>query len=369
MLQRLQTLVRKELQALLRDPNSRRLLILPVLLQIVLFPFAATLDVRNARIAVRDGGPTSAEIVQRLSASSAFSEVRILKSDGEAREVLDRSESLLVVSFMPGFSRDVAAQRPATVQVLIDGRHANSGQLAFGYVQGVVGASQAETAGAGASGPRLSVTTTEVRHWYNPNLESRWFIVPSLVAIITTIGCLIVTSLSVAREREQGTLDQVMVSPLTPGMIMAGKAVPALLVATVQATIIILAARWAYHVPFTGSMLVLYGCIVVYSVALAGFGLLISAISKTQQQAFLGVFMFMLPAILLSGFVSPVANMPAALQWISWANPLRHFIPIVTGLFLKAYTFADVLLGVAAMIVIATVTLAAAFVILRKVNS
>lgn len=258
----------------------------------------------------------------------------------------------------------------ADVQVVIDGRHANSGQLAFGYVQSIVGGFQAERlGGSGAPGPRMSATTTEVRHWYNPNLESRWFVVPSLVAVITTIGCLIVTALSVAREREQGTLDQVLVSPLTPAMIMFGKAIPAMLVATVQATIIIIAARLVYGLPFTGSMILLYACILIYSLSLAGFGLLISAISQTQQQAFLGVFIFMLPGILLSGFVSPVENMPAVLQWISWADPLRHFIPIVTGLFLKSYGPADLLPNLWPMLVIAAATLAAAYVILRKGNA
>lgn len=372
MLQRLQTLIRKELQALLRDPSGRRLLIIPVILQIVLFPFAATLEVRNAHIAVlnQDGGPASVEIVERLAATSAFSEVRMLRSESEVRDVLDRSQSLLVVRFLPGFSRDLAAHRPADVQVVIDGRHANSGQLAFGYVQSIVGGFQAERlGGSGATGPRMSATTTEVRHWYNPNLESRWFVVPSLVAVITTIGCLIVTALSVAREREQGTLDQVLVSPLTPAMIMFGKAIPAMLVATVQATIIIIAARLVYGLPFTGSMILLYACILIYSLSLAGFGLLISAISQTQQQAFLGVFIFMLPGILLSGFVSPVENMPAVLQWISWADPLRHFIPIVTGLFLKSYGPADLLPNLWPMLVIAAATLAAAYVILRKGNA
>ena len=372
MLQRLKTLIRKELQALLRDPSGRRLLIVPVILQIVLFPFAATLEVRNTHIAVldQDGGPASVEIVQRLGATSAFSQVRALRSESEVRDVLDRSQALLVVRFLPGFSGDLAAHRPADVQVLIDGRHANSGQLAFGYVQSSVAGFQADRGAAmRETGPRVSATKTEVRHWYNPNLESRWFVEPSLVAVITTIGCLIVTSLSVAREREQGTLDQVLVSPLTPALIMVGKAVPAMLVATVQATIIIIAAKLVYGLPFTGSLLLLYGAIGIYSLSLAGFGLLISAVSQTQQQAFLGVFIFMLPGILLSGFVSPVDNMPALLQWISWADPLRHFIPIVTGLFLKSYGPSDLLPHLWPMLLIAMATLGAAYVILRKGNA
>lgn len=371
MLQRLRTLIRKELQALLRDPNGRRLLILPVILQIVLFPFAASLEVRNAHIAVlnRDNGAASVEIIQRLAAASAFSEVRMLRSEEEVRDVLDRSRSLIVIRFDPNFSRDLAAGGTAQVQALMDGRHANSAQLAFGYVQAIVSNYQAErgpASGGRQRGATVTPVTTETRNWYNPNLESRWFVVPSLVAIITTIGCLIVTALSVAREREQGTLDQLLVSPLTPAMIMAGKAIPAMLVATVQATIIVIAARVVYALPFTGSMLLLYGSILVYGLSLAGFGLFISAISNTQQQAFLGTFVFMLPGILLSGFVSPVENMPVVLQWISWVDPLRHFIPIVSGLFLKGYGIAEVAHGLWPMLLIAAVTLAAAYSIFRR---
>lgn len=373
MLQRLRTLIRKELQALLRDPNGRRLLMVPVILQIVLFPFAATLEVRNAHMAVfnRDGGGASVEIVQRLAATSAFSEVTMLHSDDEVRDVLDRSKSLLVLRLDPDFSRDMAAGRPAAAQALMDGRHANSAQLAFGYVQAIVAAYQAELGSSGGGrrglgGVSVAPVAIETRNWYNPNLESRWFVIPSLVAIITTIGCLIVTALSVAREREQGTLDQVLVSPLTPAMIMIGKAIPAMLVATAQATIILIAAKLVYALPFTGSLLLLYFSILIYSLALAGFGLFISAISNTQQQAFLGVFVFMLPGILLSGFVSPVENMPDALQWISWVDPLRHFIPIVTGLFLKSYGLAEVANGLWPMLLIAAVTLISAYSIFRK---
>ena len=150
-----------------------------------------------------------------------------------------------------------------------------------------------------------------VRHWFNPNLDYAWFIVPSLVAIITTVDTLIVTSLSIAREREQGTFDQLLVSPYTPGMIMVGKAVPALLVAMVQATIILIGGVFLYHIPFQGSLALLYASLTAYILALIGFGLFISALCATQQQAVLGVFSFMMPAVLLSGFVAPIDNMPA----------------------------------------------------------
>ena len=183
---------------------------------------------------------------------------------------------------------------------------------------------------------------------------------PCLVAIITTISTLVVSSLSVAREREQGTFDQLLVSPLTPGMIMVGKTVPALLVAMFQATIILTAGVFVYRIPFQGSLLLLYGSMVFYILALAGFGLLISSICATQQQAFLGVFSFMMPAVLLSGFPSPVENMPRWLQYVDWLNPLRHFIVIVKGVFLKDLSLAALFPSLWPLVVIATLTLAAA---------
>ena len=160
---------------------------------------------------------------------------------------------------------------------------------------------------------------------------------PNLVAIITTLGSLVVTALSIAREREQGTFDQLLVSPLTPAQIMVGKAVPALLIAMAQGSIIALAAVYAYHVPFRGSIALLYLGMLCYGTSLAGFGLFISALCETQQQAFLGVFSFLVPAIMLSGFISPVENMPLPFRVLAWIDPLSHFIVIVKGLFLKGY--------------------------------
>jgi ABC-2 type transport system permease protein len=207
---------------------------------------------------------------------------------------------------------------------------------------------------------RVALSEIVVRHWFNPNLDYLRHILPCLVAIITTISTLIVTSLSVAREREQGTFDQLLVSPLTPGMIMLGKTVPALLVGMAQGTIVLVAGVFVYQIPFQGSLLLLYGSMVVYILALAGFGLLISSICATQQQAFLGVFSFMMPAILLSGFPSPIENMPRWLQYIDWFNPLRHFIVIVKGVFIKDIGLSVLLQSLWPLLVIAVGTLAAA---------
>lgn len=361
MVQRIFSLVRKELQALLRDNQGRLLLVGPVLLQLAVFPFAATLEVKNNTLAVlnEDGGPESFELIQRFSQAQAFTRLLRLEGERELADAIDRQRALLVVRFPPDFSRSLAAGKAASLQVILDGRRSNSGQIALDYVRQMVNTWLAEQ--RPVAGPELVV-----RHWFNPNLDFVRHIIPSLVAIITTISTLVVTSLSVAREREQGTFDQLLVSPLTPGMIMVGKTVPAILVAMFQATIILTAGIWVYGIPFAGSLPLLYGSMVCYILAVAGFGLLVSSVCATQQQAFLGTFSFMVPAVLLSGFPAPVENMPVWLQRVDWFNPLQHFIVIVKEVFLKDAAPGVVFQSLWPLLVIAALTLSAANWVFRR---
>jgi ABC-2 type transport system permease protein len=359
MFSRILTLIIKELQALLRDRQSRMLLIMPVILQLALFPFAATLEVKNNTLAVfnEDNGRESVELMWRFSRARAFTELLTLHDEAGVRRAIDNQQALMVLRFPPDFSRDLAAGRPARIQALLDGRRSNSGQIALGYAQQIVTDYYNERL---EYEQKFPVSILVVRNWFNPNLDYVRHILPSLVAIITTLSALIITSLSVAREREQGTFDQLLVSPLTPGMIMVGKTVPAMLVAMGQATVILLAAIFVYRIPFQGSLPLLYGSMVFYILALAGFGLLISSVCATQQQAFLGVFSFVMPAILLSGFTAPVENMPAWLQYLDWINPLRHFIVIVKGVFLKDIGLVALLPNLWPLLIIAIATLGAA---------
>lgn len=349
---RLAALVKKELQAILGDTQSLRLLIMPVILQLLVFPFAATLEVKNNTLAVldEDGGAMTAEVIQRLTQTPAFSKIVRLHGDAEARAILDRQDALLVLRFGPRFSRSAERGAPEPIQAILDGRRSNSAQIAMSYVQQVLEGVPVASAVARPTG------ALAVRHWYNPNLDYFRFIVPSLVAMITTLSALIVTAMSVAREREQGTLDQLLVSPLTPPLIFLGKAVPALVVAMIQASIILAGGVFGYGIPFHGSLLLLYLCMVAYVFALVGIGLFISSLCATQQQAFLGVFFFVMPAILLSGYVSPIDNMPSWLQTATWANPVRHFIVITKGVYLKGAIFTDFAVNVVALLVIGAVT-------------
>ena len=361
MWRRLLWLIIKELQAIAGSRQGRLLLVVPVLLQLLVFPFAATLEVKHASLAVynQDGGAASLELIKRLSASATFDRVVPVASQAGLRDAIDRQEALLAVVFPADFSRDLAAGRAAPLQVIVDGRRSNSGQIAGAYV-GQAAADYAQERAGGAAGGVV------VRNLYNPNLEFQWHVLPSLVAIITTIGCLIVTALSVAREREEGTFDQLLVSPLTPAYIMAGKALPGVLVALLQGSLIAAAAAWAYRVPFGGSLPLLLASMASYGLALAGVGLFISSISHTQQQAFLGVFSFMVPAVILSGYVSPIENMPLPLQWLARLNPLSYFIPILKGTFLKGYGFADAWPWLLPLWLIALVTLTLALRCFRR---
>jgi ABC-2 type transport system permease protein len=327
---RLMALVRKEMQAMLRDPDGRKLLIAPILMQLILFPFAATMDVTNVGVVVlnEDGHQHSEELIRRIDAAPAFPEVRVVHDEHSFQSAIDTQKALLGLRFGPQFSADVEAGRPAALQGITDGRKSSSSGVAMGYVNSIVTNYGQEL--RGNQPLRISV-----RHLYNPNLDQKWFIVPALIAIATALGFMVVTALSVAREHEQGTLDQLRVSPLSPAQIMAGKAIPALAIAAVQGTIILLGAIFAYGIPFSGAWLALYAGVLCYGLSTIACGLLISTMCRTQQQAVLGVFCFFVPAVLLSGFVSPVENMPLWLQWATWINPVRHFVNFVDVAYLK----------------------------------
>jgi len=358
MLYRLLQLVKKELQVLLGDKSSRMMLIMPVIMQVALFPFAATMEVRQATIAIynEDNGAASIELSQRIAKAAAFTKVINVYNQNDLIQVIDKQKALVAVHFPQKFSANLFSQphsAPARAQVILDGRRSNAGQIASAYISQIINEYIFEKSA------QKSTTAIIARNAYNPNLNFKWHILPCLVSIITTIGSLMVTALSIAREREEGTFDQLLVTPLTPGYIMAGKTVPGIIVAVGQAIIITLAAVLLYRVPFTGSFPALLLGMVVYGLSLSGVGLFISSICSTQQQAFLGSFAFMIPAMMLSGFVAPIENMPRFLQVLSYGNPLCYFIQLVKGVFLKQFGFMDVFPLLWPMLLIALFTMSA----------
>jgi ABC-2 type transport system permease protein len=364
--QGVRTLIVKELLAAWRDPRSRFILIWPPLIELLLFTFAAVQDVTNVRMGVvnEDYGTAARDLIARFEGSPNFAEVRHLRGEADIAPAIDSRSVLMVLYIGPDFSRELAAGRSGSVQLILDGRRSNAAQLVAGYAEAILAAYDRELA-ADRRGPQPP-SAAIARVWFNPNRETTWNSVPGLVVILTAVMGLVVTALSVARERELGTFEQLLVSPLQPLEIIVGKTVPALLIGLAEATMIIMAGVLIFRVPFQGALLLLYASMVVYLAAVIGVGLFISSLARTQQQAILGAFVFLVPAITLSGFASPIENMPNWLQWVTLANPIRHFLVIVKGLFLKDLPAVEVLRNLWPLAVIAAVTLTASTWLFRR---
>jgi len=357
MLKRIASLVIKELLILVRDPKSRSLLIGPPILQLIIFTYAATLEVKNVSLAVlnNDLGVHSREIVRRLEGSPTFSRIHFVRSPEEMARYVDEQRALAAVSLASDFSRKVDAGIEAEMQVILDGRRSNAAQIVNGYITRLVIQYSRELAGEGKDAD--VIPAIEERNWFNENLLYVWFTVPSLVGVLSMVLALVVTALSVARERELGTFDQLLVSPLRPLEILAGKTLPAVIVGVVEGLLIWVVGVFALDIPFYGSFPLLCLTIVLFIFSIVGVGLFVSAIAKTQQQAILGAFVFLVPAVCLSGYASPVENMPGWLQTATWINPLKHALITLKGLFLKDMPFTDVWANTWPLLVIGIVSL------------
>jgi ABC-2 type transport system permease protein len=360
MWQRIRALVRKELLALLKDKRSRFVLIVPPIIQVLVFGYAATFDLNRVPFAVydEDRGAASRDLLAAFRGASLFREAAPISSADEIAPLIDSRQALLVVHVGPQFSRDLLSGRTARVQVLIDGRNSNTAMIALNYARNIVnrfneGWSQAR----GLPSPPARLDT---RAWFNPNLESRWFFIPGIVGVITLLVTMLVTALSVAREREQGTFDQLLVTPLRPVEILLGKALPGFIIGVAEATVIILVATLWFEIPLLGSLALVYLGLAVFLLSAVGVGLMISSLAVTQQQGLLGAFLFMVPAVILSGFATPIENMPRAVQYITLLDPLRYFLVIQRKLFLEGVGLDVLVHQLWPMALIGLVTLSAA---------
>jgi len=353
-------LARKEFLALLRDKRSRIVIVLPPIVQLFIFGFAATYDLNDVPVAVynTDSGSASRELLARIEGSPNFSVLYHIDSDAQIAPLIDNREVLLVLRFSPRFSADLARGDPAPLQVIIDGRNSNTAMIALNYLRSIVLDFNREWQQMHTgSGPPVNLA---MRAWYNENLQSLWFIVPGIVGSLMLVVTLLVTALSVAREREQGTFDQLLVTPLRPVEILIGKAIPGMVIGVLEATLIIVLMVAFFEVPLRGSIPALYLGILLFLAATVGVGLMISSIAATQQQAILGAFLFAVPAVILSGFTTPIANMPQVVQWITYLDPLRYFLVIVRGVSLEGDDFTLLIPQYWPMIIIAMVNLALA---------
>lgn len=342
MWQRIAALMRKELLALLKDRRSRFVLILPPLIQLLVFGYAATFDLNNIPYALydEDKGAAARDLAAAFRSSENFRLVATIASVQDIVPLVDSRRVLLVVHIGPRFTRDLIAGKPAPLQVIVDGRNSNTALIAVNYVRSIV--NRFNTDWIEARDLPQPPARLETRAWFNPNLESRWFFIPGILGVITLLVTMLVTALSVAREREQGTFDQLLVTPLRPVEILVGKALPGLIIGFLEATVIILVATLWFRIPLLGSLLVLYTGLALFLLSAVGVGLMVSSLAATQQQGLLGAFLFMVPAVILSGFATPIANMPPAVQAITLLDPLRYFLVILRKVFLEGVSF-DVL--------------------------
>jgi ABC-2 type transport system permease protein len=353
-------LIVKELLAVLRDAKSRSVLIVPPLIQLMVFGYAATYDLDHVPIAIynEDASQASRDLVAHFLGSPTFQLVATLHSSQEIDALIDSRTIALALVIDPRFTRNLLTGQPAPVQAILDGRNSNSALLIEGYANTII--SDFSTAWAAAHGGPNPPAVLDIRARYNPTLSSRWFFVPSIVALLTQIVTLLVVALSVARERETGTFDQLLVTPLRPIDILLGKGLPGVLIGMVEASVIIAAAVWWFEAPLRGGLPALYFGLLLFVVAVTGMGLMISSLAATQQQALLGVFLFMVPSIILSGFATPIANMPGWVQDLTLINPMRYILVVVRGVFLEGATFSSLISQYWPMALIGAASLAAA---------
>ena len=360
MWQRIFALMIKEFLSLLKDKRSRLVIAIPPLIQLLVFGYAATFDLRHVPFAVfnEDRGFASRELVADFRGSPCFMQVAQLDQDSDIAPAVDRKQVLMVIRIGQDFSANLLSGRPAQLQLIVDGRNSNTAQLVVSYARTIV--NQFNREWATRHGGELPQAHIEMRAWFNPNLESRWFFLPGIVGLLTLLVTMLVTALSVAREREQGTFDQLLVTPLRPVEILLGKALPGFLIGITEASLITLVAVFWFDIPLLGSLITLYTGVLLFLLSAVGIGLMISSLAVTQQQGLLGAFFFMVPAIILSGFATPIANMPPLVQHITLINPMRYFLIVLRGVFLEGTPFHLLTPQFMAMAAIGVVTLSIA---------
>jgi ABC-2 type transport system permease protein len=349
MWERVGVILRKEFIQTLRNPRMRFLLFLPPVLQLIIFGYAVTLDVDHARIAWMDmdNTPESRALLARFEGSGHFDIVATPRSEKDVQNVLDRGEAHAVVRVLPNFARDLTRGRSTEVQVLVDGTNSNTASLVSSYAASVIASfsedeapkpqgigATAEVAGS-APGAVMGPVTARARVWFNPDLRSRNYFVPGVAANILMMITLMLTGQAIIREKEIGTMEQLMVTPMRPIELMLGKTLPFALVGIIDMVIITVAALLIFQVPFRGNFFLLLFCAILFLMTSLGAGLFLSTISHTQQQANMMSFFFNTPAFMLSGFTFPIRNMPVVVQYLTYLNPLRYFMEIVRGVFLK----------------------------------
>lgn len=343
MLGRIWRIIVKEFIQLRRDKYARFRLIVPPIIQMLIYGYAATFEVRRVPIAVLDldHSQESRDLLARFTFTDRFSAAKILRDDRDIPRTIGRSSIPMALKIEPGFSESLRKGQTAHLQVILDGTNSNTALVAVGYVNQIAATFAQDYArerverlmpALAAMAPQVEL---EQRPWYNPDLNSQWFFVPGVIGSITLVLVVNLTAFAIVREREIGTLEQVMVTPIRPVELILGKTVPFFLVGLADVALVAAVGTLWFRVPFRGNPLVLLLGTVLFLLNTLSIGLLISTLCSTQQQAFASAFFFLNPAFILSGFSFPITSMPAAMQWVTYADPLRYFLIVLRGTFLK----------------------------------
>ncbi len=340
--QRIKHMLIKEAIQVFRDPRMRTVIFVIPIVQTLIIGYAVTTDVRHVRTAVvdQDNTPASRQLIARFAGSGYFDIVAHFPNGRSAASAIDHSRVTAVIRILPGFEGNLQARRTARVQIILDGTDSNTAGIVMGYAsritsdfsQHVLIQRFEQTVGGGQTPGRVDLRT---RAWFNENLESRNFYVPGVIVTVVSVVTLLLTSMAVVREKEIGTMEQVMVTPIKPGEFILGKTIPFALIALLDVLLVTAVGAFWFEVPVRGSLALLLLGTVLYLMTMLGIGLLISTVSQTQQQAMMTTFFFFFPAMLLSGFAFPIANMPRVVQWLTLFNPLRYYLVVIRSVFLK----------------------------------
>jgi ABC-2 type transport system permease protein len=335
----LHMIIKEFIQTFRNRKNWALLFGFPVI-QLFMFGYVVTTDVNNISTAIYDRDKTqeSRELARRLQASGYFNITHYPQSPEEIKDLLDSGKTLIAIQINERFAEDIAKKKPSQIQLIVDGTDSNTAMIAMNYATKIISLYAADFAAPSVKA-QLTKIDFRTRFWYNPDLKSRNYNVPGVIASIIMLVCLILTSMSVVREREMGTIEQIMVSPIKPVELMIGKTAPFAVIALFDMIVVIVIGTLWFGITIKGSIFFLFLCTLAYLLSVLGIGLFISTVLKTQQQALMATMFFFMPALLLSGFMFPIENMPEGFQYVTYLNPLRYFLIIIRGVFLKGIGF------------------------------
>lgn len=374
MLSRLKQMLIKEFIQVFRDKRTRFVLFGPPLIQMIIFGYAANYEIHHVPTAVLDldHSQESRDLISRISATPYFDVQRNLGHPKDVRDVIDRGEATVAIQINAGFAQLLRKGETAPVQVIVDSTNSNTALLAVGYISQIAGrfANAYQQDRIGRVAPQLTQGAPQVdleaRPWFNANLQSQWFFVPGVIGSLLMVMVTTLTAFAIVREREIGTLEQIMVTPIRPVEFILGKTIPFFLIGLADMTLIATLGTLWFRVPFRGQVMVLLGGTLFFLLCMLGTGLFISTVSRTQQQAMVTAFFFIMPGIVFSGFGFPISTMPVWLQKATYADPLRYFLVVLRGVYLKGVGFDILWPQMAGMALLGTLMLGLSVLRFRK---